>query len=264
MSRLRSVRVVVPYLFGTISLGSLLAGCAGTPGQPTPQRPTFSQNTSTTAPGTTELEAGVSIDPGDFFDTPTTVKYGVTENSEISVSMAPYQWLERQGSDGEGIGDLFVAVRQRVIDVGPESPSVAYQMKTKIPTASEREGLGTGELDFFAAGILDYPIDDFWLTAFYQLGILGEPGGGGDPDIQHGFAFAGTAPVATSFSAYGELAAILTPERDDEQLIGTAGLTYLLQEGIVLDGGVAVGLSNDAPDFEILFGITTNFGGGGD
>ncbi len=245
-----------------LALSVVIAGCSGPPGRPTPQRPTFSSNTATTTAGTTEVEAGVALDPGDFFDSPVTLKYGVSENSELFISMAPYQWLERPGDDGDGIGDLFIGVRERIIDVGPEEPSIAYQLKTKIPTASTHQGLGNGELDFFVAGILDYPIDKLWLTSYYQLGILGDPGGGG-PDIQHGIAFAANMPLAESLGAYGELAGIFTPEQDDEQVILSAGVTYPLREGIALDGGVAVGLSRDAPDFQILFGITTNFGGPG-
>jgi len=209
-----------------------------------------------------ELEAGVSVDPGDNFDSPVTLKYGISEDTELFGSMAPYVWEDFDGANGEGIGDLFLGVRQRFIDVGADEPTFAYQLKTKIPTAPEEQGIGSGQMDFFAAGIMDYPIDEFWLTTFYQLGIIGEPVGNDDPDLEHGIAVASNMAFDDSLGGYGEIAGIFTPERDDEQLIATAGLTHPLGERSVIDAGVAVGLTKDAPDFQILLGITTNFGGG--
>jgi hypothetical protein len=246
-----------------LAAASLVAGCAGAPAKPTPQRPTFSRNTSTTAAGTLELEAGVAVDPGDTFDSPVTLKYGVSEDTELFGSMAPYVWEDFDGPNGEGVGDLYLGVRQRFIDVGAEEPTFAYQLQTKIPTAPEDQGIGSGQMDFFAAGIMDYPIEEFWLTTFYQLGIVGEPGGDDDPDIEHGIAFASNAAIDDSLGAYGEIAGVFTPERDDEQIFTTVGLTHPLGEGTVVDAGVLVGLSRDAPDFQITLGITTNFGGGG-
>jgi len=241
----------------------LIAGCSGAPARPTPQRPTFSQNTSTTSAGTLELEAGVAVDPGDTFDSPVTLKYGVGEDTELFASMAPYVWEDFDGPNGEGVGDLYLGVRQRFIDVGADEPTFAYQLKTKIPTAPENQGIGSGQMDFFAAGIMDYPIEEFWLTTFYQLGIVGEPAGDDDPDIEHGIAFATNASIDESLGAYGEIAGVFTPERDDEQIFTTVGLTHPFGEGTVVDAGVLVGLSRDAPDFQIILGITTNFGGGG-
>lgn len=261
MVRARSRRSVRSGLL-VIGLVSLTAGCAGPPSRPTPQRPTFSQNTSTTAPGSMELEAGVAVDPGDYLDSPVTLKYGISEDTELFGSMAPYVWEDFEGANGEGIGDLYLGVRQRFIDLGAEEQSFAYQLKTKIPTAPEEQGIGSGQMDFFAAGIMDYPLEKIWLTTFYQLGIIGEPAGDDDPDLEHGLAFASNFAIDDSLGAYGEIAGVFTPERDSEQIFTTLGVTYPLTEGIVVDAGALIGLSRDAPDFEILLGITTNFGGG--
>lgn len=240
---------------------ALLAGCAGPAGKPTPQRPTFSKDTRTTQAGTVELEAGIDLDPGDFFDTPVALKFGMSDSTELFIESAPYQWIELPGSDGNGIGDTTVGVRDRIIDLGPDEPAIAYQLSTKIPTAPEGQGLTNNEIDFFAAAIADTLVgEDLNLTFFYQLGLLGDPGGG-DPDIQHGLAFAGSMPVAESFGVYGEIAGVFTPERDIENVFTTGGVTYPLMDGVTLDGGVAIGLSRDAADLRFLLGITTNFGG---
>ena len=237
-------------------------GCAGPPAIPTPQRPTFASSTQTTAPGTMEIVAGISVDPGDRNSVPMTAKLGVTENSEIFVSWAPYNWVDRSAAQGnaEGIGDVEIGMRERVLDFGPNEPAIAYQFKTKLPTASARQEIGTEEMDFFAAAMLEMPYGSATLLGFYQLGFLGDPTGG-DPDIQHGLSVSGSIPVAESFGAFGEIAGIITPELDDEQLIATGGVTYPIMDGWLFDAAVAVGLSNDAPDLQFLVGVTVNLGG---
>ena len=50
------------------------------------------------------------------------------------------------------------------------------------------------------------------------------------------------------------------PEADDEQVLATTGIAFSPGSSIVFDAAVVTGLSDDAPDFQILFGVTTNLG----
>ena len=239
----------------------LFVGCAGPAAPTNSQRPLFSQSTRTTAPGTLELESGVSVDPDDRAETPMTLKIGMSENSELFVGFSPFKWEERSDeSDGHGIGDTVVGVRERVLDFGPKEPAIAYQLKTKIPTASARQGLGTEEFDFFAALMLEMPYGDGHIVGFYQLGLLGDPGGT-DPNVQHGLALAGRLPLDGGLGFFAELAGIVTPEVDDEELQLTTGGSYAFSEGVSIDAGMKFGLTEDAPDFELLFGVVVNLGG---
>jgi len=225
----------------------------------TPQRPTVSSDTRTTAPGTVELEAGLAIDPNDRFGTPSMVKYGVDERTELFLGFEPYVTVDRPGSDGHGIGDLLPGIRRRVMDQDGSTPAAAYLIAAKIPTADEDEGIGTGEIDLFAAGIVSWDDVAWSATGFYQLGLLGEPGDGGT-DLQHVFAAAGSRPIDNRLDAFGELAFLWTPEQDDEDLLGTIGLAYAYRPGMVFDLGLTLGLSQDAPDAVFQIGTTINFG----
>ena len=61
-----------------LSFGSCTAPFEGA--TPTPQRPTISSDTKLTAPGTIELESGVAFEASESFDTPKTLKLGLTWN----------------------------------------------------------------------------------------------------------------------------------------------------------------------------------------
>jgi hypothetical protein len=225
----------------------------------TPQRPTVSYDTHTTATGTVELEAGFAIDPNDRFGSPALLKYGVDERTELFLGFEPYVTVDRPGSDGHGFGDLMPGIRRRVMDQDGSTPAAAYLVAAKIPTADEDEGIGTGEVDLFAAGIVGW--DDAAWSAYgmYQLGLLGEPTDGGT-DLQHVLTAAGSRPIDNRLSAFGELAFLWTPEQDDEDLLGTLGIAYAYQPGMVFDLGLTLGLSQDAPDAVFQIGTTINFG----
>ncbi len=235
-------------------------GCRAVRAPVTPQRPTFSSDTNTTAVGTVELEAGGAVDPRDSFDSPLTLKVGVSERSEFFVGWSPYQWVETEGSDGRGASDTLIGTRQRIVDPTESGrPSVAVQLATKLPTGSEREGLSSGEIDFFAAGIVSTELSGFGVTGFYQMGFLGEPDDS-EFDLEHGIALAVGRPIFGATSAFGEIAARVAHEQDRDELFTTLGIAHAITPSLVLDTSVVVGLNRDAQDFQILFGFTYNFG----
>jgi hypothetical protein len=220
----------------------------------TPQRPTVSDDTSTTVADTLELEAGLS-GAADGFGTPATLKYGVDGRTELFLGFEPWVVVDQPGSDGRGFGDLVPGIRRRVVDQDGSRPSAAYEVAAKIPTANE--DVGSGEIDLFASGIVSWDDPAWSATGYYRLGLLGEADG---TDLQHVFAAAGGRPLVDRVSGFGELALLWTPAQDDEELMLTTGLSYRLHPGMVFDVGVAFGLSADAPDTTLLVGTTINFG----
>jgi hypothetical protein len=251
-------RSPLPVLF------ALLAGCSATTSstpvaRPHPQRPTISFDTYTTPEDAVELEAGLSIDPGDRFAVPALLKYGVGPRTEFFLGGFPFLSVDQGSVDESGIGDGLVGFRHRLADETDESPSSAFQIATKVPTASESKGLGTGEVDLYMAAMAEKHFGYYGVNGFYQLGILGDPGGSGS-DLQHTFAVQGTRPAWEEWTPFGELAFLWTPEQDDERLFLTGGTYYLVSEEVTLDFGVRLGLTEDAPDFALLVGLTWALG----
>lgn len=244
-------------------VGASLCGCLVVPadGPPaTPQRPTFSSSTSTTAAGTVELESGVVIDLRDRYAIEGTLKYGAGDATELFGGWTPLQSVDTEGVDEVGIGDLVLGVRHRFADETEERPSGAVQIATKLPTADDDDGLGSGELDFFAAGIATRTFEHAAtsVTGFYQLGVLGDPDGG--TELEHAVALASSTSVVRDVSVFGELAAVVDNGFDQEPVFATLGATYALDASLVFDVAVVLGLSGDAPDFQVLVGLTQNFG----
>jgi hypothetical protein len=225
----------------------------------TPQRPRFSNNTKTTAARTFELEAGAAVDPGDSFDSPLTLKHGLGPRTELSLGFSPFVYLARPGEDGNGNGDLLVAAKHRFADELDGWPSLGLELTTKLPTASEVEGIGSGEIDFFAAGIASATWGGVGVDGYYRFGALGAPGAAG-VDGQHAGAIAALLPVAERWSAFAEIAGIFDDERKQDSVFSTIGLAHALRPHLVLDGGILVGLTDDAPDVGFVVGATFNFG----
>ncbi|MEM7516708.1 MAG: transporter [Planctomycetota bacterium] len=253
----RSVVRPIASLFALALLFPSL-GCQGPGERVTPQRPTFTTDTQTTAVGTVELESGIGVDPGDSVDTPQTLKIGLEERTELSIGLSPYLKVERPGPDGEGISDLVVAVRHR-IHTWPDTTSAAVQIATKLTTADEGEGLGSGEMDFFLTGILTRQFDSVSVVGNYRLGLLGDPDDD-DADAQHALSVAAGVPVSgLPASVFGEVTGIASDVAEDV-VFGIFGGAYEIRPSLVLDAAIVVGMNDDAPDFQVLFGFTSNFG----
>jgi hypothetical protein len=89
--------------------------------------------------------------------------------------------------------------------------------------------------------------------------VLGEPARP-DTDVEHDFALAAGVALHEQWSVFGELGAILIPDQDLDSVFLTLGTAFALRPSLVLDGAVRIGLSRDAPDFQVLFGFTNNLG----
>ncbi len=225
----------------------------------TPQRPSLSSDTSTTAANSFELEAGATLDPDDYQAIPLALKWGLSSRSEFFLALSPYQNLELPGKDVNGASDLSLGLRHRFWDETPESPSMALQFSSKLATASESQGLGNGETDFFVAGILGKRLGDISTTAYYQLGLLGEVGDS-SRDLEHSLALVAATALSSQWSIFVEPAVILQPEADLDSFFVTTGAAYSVSPSLVLDCALVIGLSREAPDLQILFGFTENLG----
>ncbi len=250
-------------LLAFAALLPLAASCAalhdGSRPAATPQRPTLSVDTNTTAQGTFELESGVAFDPDTSFAAPTSLKWGAGERTELFVSASLYDWAELpNGDEVSTFGDTFVGARQRVLEL-ENGVAGALQLSTKIPTAEEGEGLGNGEHDFFLAGSLSAaPSPDVFLWLFYEAGLLGEPEDSGT-DLQHSFSINGSKTFDGAFAVFGELATIDGPDGFDPTF-ATIGVQHIIAPSLVWDAGFVVGFNDDADDLLFVLGVTTNFG----
>lgn len=243
-----------------LALCAALAACGAPPRDRhvQPQRPTFGSDTRTTPQDVLEVEGGFAFDPGDpgdDFETPVLLKLGLGPRTELFGGMSLLRVVDGEG----GIGDALVGVRHRLWDETYERPATAFQFATKLPSADEEEGLGSGELDFFAAGIHTRTIDRTAFTLFYQLGLVGDQTDAGQ-DVELAVSGAVDTDLTTRLAGFGELTGILRPEDDSESLFLTVGTTFRYAPWMYVDVGLAVGLTGDVPDVLLLLGLTRSVG----
>jgi hypothetical protein len=237
----------------------LASGCRFTPmhdAQATPQRPTFSSDTNTTVEGTLEVEAGVVTDPGDAFSTPSTLKFGSGPATELFLNFTPFIHIDGAGESINGWGDLGLGVRHRVLEEEGHAPSVAFQTIIKLPIADD--DIGTNEVDVSFATMASKNLSNVSTTGFYQLDVLGTSGGGSN--VGHIFAAAAGKNVVENLDAFTELAVLWVPATDNEQFLLTLGAANRLSPSFVVDGAVIIGIGSDAPDFQLVMGVTKNLG----
>ena len=225
----------------------------------TPQRPTVSFDTATTAPGTFELETGVAIDPGDSFDAPNTLKYGADSRTELLAGWSPWQQVVQPGPDAEGGGDLVIGVRHRLFDAGDGTPSAGLVFRGKLPTASAAAGLASGEVDLRFAGILNQQFGAVNANLFYEYGALGDPTGDGTTS-EHTTTLTASTAVSDRVGAFAELAWVTAPAQDRRSVFAIVGTTFAAESWLVFDAGATIGLSDTAPDVQLFVGCTHNLG----
>lgn len=224
-----------------------------------PQRPLFTVDIHTVDEGSVQSEMGLALEVNGRFDTPVLGTYGLSEKTQVMLGTSPWVYVSRPGSDGSGPGDVSFGFKHRLRDPAGEIPGFALQFVTKLPTATRQTGVGTGELDFLARGVMTKTIDAWSLTVNYELGILGDAQGEG-ADLGHSLSCFAAHPLGQRLTGFGEVLAELRPEEDYEAALLGAGLAWRPRASTVVDAGLSIGLAGDGPDFRLFVGMAINFG----
>lgn len=222
-------------------------------------RAAFVPNATTTAPGTLEVEVGVTVDPGETASAPAALRYGYGERTELLVGLDVVRWFERPVEDEVGVGDVVLGLRHRARDGVDGGPSAAFEARLKLPTAREEEGIGTGEMDAAFAALVSQELGGALVTGLYEMGFIGDPTGVG-VDLSHGVGFSALTAPAERFGAFAEVSGRTIQDLDRDEAFGTVGLFVRPRPWLVFDVAVRFGLTDDDPDVQLLIGLTENLG----
>jgi hypothetical protein len=165
-----------------------------------------------------------------------------------------------------GIGDVILRGRYYLVEEQEYVPLIAVTARFKFPTANASQGLGTGEFDHGYGVEVSKLLGASWLV-FFDGGynFIGDPDradGSGTLGLRNqywydvGAGYYVTKDLLTSvyFEEYRALRPGLPNARDV-----FFSSNYRLSAAWRLNGGVAVGLSNGAPDYVLSIGTSYRF-----
>jgi hypothetical protein len=230
-----------------------------------PNRPTVANPADITQYGVLELEYGWDrIWPDENSRRQNSVggllKFGLLCDVELRWNTTSY--ISQSDSTGtvSGIGDNWIGPQIRIYKQTKFVPTLAFGYAVKIPSASSRDGLGSGQVDhsltFLAskdvAGIhFDFNATHFWIG---QGGALG-------------FSQNDQLNLAFSRKIYGPLQFTGEFYGDTELNSLTPGfasslwaLTYSLSPRLVIDGGFEAGITSGGPHRHAFAGLTYSIG----
>jgi hypothetical protein len=230
--------------------------CADRPGKSTP--------TCTAPAGHWQVETGLADwtlqKSGGNRDTAlvlgeTTIKYGLTDRSDIEVDVTPW---ERAGRIS-GFGDVRLIYKQRLTS-GEGPLQVAIYPTVKVPTA--KHSLGNGKWE---AGLL-VPIDYQIGKSPFSLNLTPEVDWAADADGRgHHSAMVQVASLGWQASDTLSLSAEIwgawdwDPSGTTRQASADGAIAYLISNDVQLDAGANFGLNRATPDVELYGGISKRF-----
>jgi hypothetical protein len=253
------------------TLGLSAAALAQCPGQDlshivaNPNRPTISDPADITQYGVAEVEYGINRtwDRGATHSTVAEGLYKLAVLCDLEIRWTQDAFV-RQAIPGQaavhGMGDNWVGAQWRVYHQSPRVPTISLRYEVKVPGASERLGLGSGQVDhaFTFMASKDIKTTHFDFNAGYHLsGREDKTGNDQNSEIALAFSHSIHGPWAITGELYG----------DTKQNAATPGfvsnlwgITYTVRPRLVLDAGLDAGVTSGAPHKTIFAGVTYSLG----
>jgi hypothetical protein len=168
--------------------------------------------------------------------------------------------LAGQNVTTSGLGDIILRGRYYLVEEKDWTPLIAITGRLKLPTAEASRGLGTGKMDEGVGAEVSKRLGDNWIT-FIDGGfnVIGRPEGLNLRnqwwyDVGGGYYFAKNLLGSVYFEEYRSLVSGAQNIRDV-----FFGMSYRASSEWRFNGGVAVGLSNGAPDQVFSVGTSYRF-----
>jgi hypothetical protein len=159
-----------------------------------------------------------------------------------------------------GLGDIILRGRYYVVEEKDYVPLIALTARMKLPTANEKLGLGSGAFDHGYGVEVSKLIGEKWL-AFLDGGynFIGDPDGFELRnqywyDVGAGYYVTKDLLTSVYFDEYRSLISGAQNIRDV-----FFAMNYRASSAWRFNGGVALGLSNGAPDYTLSIGTSYRF-----
>ena len=193
----------------------------------------------------------------------TTVKYGVTDSSDLEVDVTPWQRATSRGPGfrelASGIGDVRLIYKQQLTQANAALQATLMPV-VKLPTATRSVGNGRWE-----AALL-VPIDYSSGKSPFSIELTPELDWAADADGRgHHAAMVQVASLGWQATDKVNLSAEIwgrwdwDPSGTTRQASADGSIAYLLSNDVQLDAGANFGLNDVTPDVELYGGVSVRF-----
>ena len=168
------------------------------------------------------------------------------------------------GDETSDVEDMVVGTKVRLVSEGASRPSLALRSATKLPMASNEEGLGLDTMDFYSSLLVAKTVQSVRIVGNVGLGILGDPlrGDRQNDVLTYGVSF------ARAISQYGEVVGEINGRKDtregdpppgtESRSMLRFGSRYTVGSWRA-DGALLFGLATRDPAFGVTAGFTYVF-----
>jgi hypothetical protein len=261
-------RTLLALILGVVLLGYANAQDAApaptddTPDFIVPARPTVSNPAEFQRPGVLQLEIGYDTNfhaRGSFRDqqdVPLALRFAASRWVLLELDTdTPFSMEDPSRHTETGVGDTQLGIQCVLYSENKRRPGIAAAYYIKLPTARENKGLGTGRVDHNFIGLISKTARrttvDF--NAIYLLA-------GNTSDRRHTSsgqaAFAVTQNLTKRFGVQGEISGASRNDQQPGTMFGLGVVTYQINRRMVLDGGLRIGLTAEAPRTGVVAGVT--------
>ncbi|MGA1792214.1 MAG: transporter [bacterium] len=185
---------------------------------------------------------------------------GITPKVEFLFSY-PFLFLRQKDQESNyGSGDLRIATVFNLITEGKILPEGGAKFGVKLPNADDIREFGTDQTDFFIGGVFLKRIGKVKLLMNPDLAILGNPSTTEtkQDDILI-YTIGAIYPMGDNIAAGLEFHGIEFSRFGNDRRFLRGGLAYNWN-GMLIDIGGAIGLTETSGDFQVGIGITLKYG----
>jgi hypothetical protein len=229
-----------------------------------PSRPTVSNPAEFQKPGVLQLEVGYNANfhaPGVHLlqDMPLALRFAVNRRLLLEFDTDSPSSQTVAGMRTTGAGDSQLGI-QLVLQHEKESRpgfSVAYYIK--LPTADNAKGLGTGRVDHNFIALVSKKMGGTTVDFNADFLFSGRTTDNGHALSGQG-ALAASRNVTRRVGIQGELSGSSRNDAQPGAMLALGAVTYQINRRLVLDSGLRVGLTHDAPRSGLFGGLTFGLG----
>lgn len=274
------------YVRGVVLVAAIMSLATAASAQ---QRPLVTEDPETIGAGRVLVEFGVdrvkdqnfpvSGLTGDLWTAPSIgFSFGISSIAEIQIDGSPYQRLDIKrreeaplsgavtatGSVAEGVGNLVIGTKLRLMTETERRPSIGLRLATKLPNSDSETGLEPDVLNFYASLLAGKTTKSTRYVVNAGLGIFGDPTVGDRQSDLLIYGMSIAQAVRSGFELVAEGNGRVRLNNDDpdpngeNHLVFRGGGRWTFGPGRI-DAAAIIGATNADPDIGFTIGYTHVF-----